>query len=365
MNPENPLTAIEKHSCPACGAQAEWQPSKQQLACGFCGTESPYELNRDTGQAEEIDLVSALRELPEEHRGWREQKRTVRCQSCDAVSVFDPERVGKNCEFCGSPSLVDYDEIKAPIRPQSLLPFRVDETKVRESLKSWLKGRWFAPGGLAGDALVDTLRGLYIPYWTFDAQVGCRWQAEAGTYYTVQERVRDANGRVTVRPVQKVRWRSASGHLDHFFDDELVAGTQGLDSKLLRQAEPFPTNDLVAYDTAYVSGFLVEHYRVVLIDAARKSREKMHSKLEQLCGARVPGDTYRNLRIAPEYSGETFKHILVPVWLLRYDHHGKSYQILVNGYTNKIAGHYPKSAWKIAGAVAAALLVVGVLALLR
>ena len=67
----------------------------------------------------------ALRELPDEARGWLTERRTVQCQSCKAVSVFDPERVGQNCEFCGSPALVDYKEIKAPIRPQSLLPFKI------------------------------------------------------------------------------------------------------------------------------------------------------------------------------------------------------------------------------------------------
>ena len=36
------IAAIEKHACPACGAQAEWNPGKRMLVCPFCGTESPY-----------------------------------------------------------------------------------------------------------------------------------------------------------------------------------------------------------------------------------------------------------------------------------------------------------------------------------
>ena len=84
---------------------------------------------RRPGAIEELDLAKALRELPDEDRGWQTEKRTVQCQSCKAVSVFDPERVGQNCDFCGSPALVDYQEIKAPIRPQSLLPFKVTESR--------------------------------------------------------------------------------------------------------------------------------------------------------------------------------------------------------------------------------------------
>src|ERR671919_471011 len=129
------LSALEKHTCPACGAQAEWNPSKQKLVCPFCGTESPYQFNRDTGQVTEIDLVRTLREMPDEDRGWQTARRSVQCQSCKAVMVFDPARVGQNCEFCGSPSLVSYDEIKAPIRPHGLLPFRIDRGRVRDDIR--------------------------------------------------------------------------------------------------------------------------------------------------------------------------------------------------------------------------------------
>ena len=104
------------------------ESGKEKLVCPFCGTESPYQIDRVTGQIQELDLVKTLRELPEDQRGWQAEKRSVQCQSCRAVMVFDPTRVGQNCEFCGSPALVDYQEIKAPIRPQSLLPFKVAQT---------------------------------------------------------------------------------------------------------------------------------------------------------------------------------------------------------------------------------------------
>ncbi|MEZ5393158.1 MAG: hypothetical protein R2724_09845 [Bryobacterales bacterium] len=62
------IEAIRKDSCPACGAQAVWNPAKQALICPYCGTEAPTELNPDTGQIQEIDLVKTLREMPEELR---------------------------------------------------------------------------------------------------------------------------------------------------------------------------------------------------------------------------------------------------------------------------------------------------------
>jgi hypothetical protein len=359
----SPVTALEKHECPACGAKAEWNPTKQKLICPFCGTESPYRIDRELGKVVELDLVKALRELPEEERGWQTARRSVQCQSCKAVMVFDPARVGQNCEFCGSPALVDYQEIKAPIRPQGVLPFTIDASRVRDDIRRWWRSRWFAPGRLAIAALVDTIRSLYIPYWTFDAQVHCPWTAEAGHYYTVMVPVRTQKGTV-MRPEQRVRWQPASGVVDHFFDDEPVPGTQGLPIDLLRQIEPFPTQEIAPYDTAFLSGHVVEHYQVVLLDAAQRSLEQMNGKLQAMCAQQVPGDTHRNLVINPSYASRTFKHVLVPIWLLSYNYGAKAYQVIVNGYTGQIAGNRPYSVWKIFFAVVAVILAAITIAIL-
>ena len=125
---------------------------------------------------------------------------------------------------------------------------------------------------------------------------------------------------------------------------------------LLRQVEPFPTKDVVPYDTAFLSGHVVEHYKVVLIEAAQSAQDQMNARLQQMCGQQVPGDTYRNLQIHPDYSQRTFKHVLVPVWVLSYTYGARVFQVIVNGYTGTIAGRYPKSVWKILLLIVAAVL---------
>ena len=358
------IAALDKYPCSACGAQAQWSPARQLLVCPFCGTAAPFTVDAATGAIEELDLAKALRELPDEDRGWQTEKRAVQCQSCKAVSVFDPDRVGQNCDFCGSPKLVDYQEIKAPIRPRSLLPFTVTESTVREQIRKWYASKWLAPNTLKTRALVDRVHGVYIPYWTFDAHVVCPWTADAGHYYYETETYYQ-NGRLRTRQVRKTRWVPASGEVRHFFDDEPVPGTQGVSHALLQQVEPFPTQELKPYDKAFVSGFVVEHYQIVLFDAAKRSQDSMTEQTREMCAAQVPGDTYRNLVIHPVFSGQTFKHILVPVWLLTYNFGAKPFQVVINGVTGRIAGEYPKSFWKILflviAAIAAALLILWVL----
>lgn len=271
--------------------------------------------------------------------------------------TYDATRVGQNCEFCGSPALIAYDEIKSPIRPEGVLPFCIDRNRVRDDLRGWWRSKWLAPGRLAKASLVDTVSSLYIPYWTFDANAHCPWEADAGYYYYVDVEGRDSKGNHVVRKERRIRWEPASGVVDHTFDDDLVPGTKGVDTDLLRQIQPFPTGEIVPYDRAFLSGHVVEHYQIALTEAASDSEAQMRSALEQLCGQQVPGDTFRNLVIHPDFSARTFKHVLVPIWLLVYVFGSRSFQVVVNGYTGRIAGRYPYSPWKIAFLIALALLI--------
>ena len=346
--------AKKKFACPACGAEAVWTPGKQALVCGYCGTTSPAQVELTPGGEEVIkehDLAAALRSIPDDRRGWQAKKISVRCQSCQAISVFDPERVGQRCDFCGSSALVPYEEIKEAFRPESLLPMKLAETQVREAIRRWYGTRWFAPNKLKRLALTDTVRGLYIPYWTFDAQVHADWTADSGYYYWETEHYTDANGKRQSRRVRRTRWVPSSGSLNHFFDDELVPASRGVPQNLVRRIEPFPTKELTPYNAGFLSGWVVERYQIDLVAAAQAAREQMDSELRRLCGAQVPGDTHRNLRVYPNYSGQTFKHILVPIWLLIYNYRRTAYQVLINGYTGAIAGRYPKSWVKISLAV--------------
>lgn len=356
--------ARQKFACPACGAEAQWNPQKKALVCPFCGTTSPAQVElSSTGEEiiQEHDLAAALRAVPDNQRGWQAKKISVRCQSCQAISVFDPERIGQRCDFCGSTALVPYEEVKEAFRPESLLPMKLSETQVRDSIRQWYGSRWFAPNKLKKAALTDVVKGLYIPYWTFDAQVHADWTAESGYYYYETETYQDSDGQTKTRQVQKIRWEPSAGHVEHFFDDELVPASRGVQPDMLRRVEPFPTKELTPYQAGFLSGWVVERYQIDLLAAARAARERMDAETRALCSREVPGDTQRNLDVDADYSGQTFKHILVPIWLLTYNYGPRNFQVVINGYTGVIAGKYPKSWVKILFAVLVVLIVVGII----
>jgi Zn finger protein HypA/HybF involved in hydrogenase expression len=334
-------TAQEKFHCPACGAEAHWNPARQALLCPFCGTESPATLQARATHTTivEHDLAAALRNIPDQARGWQAEKTTVRCQSCQAISVFDADKIGRRCDFCGSAQLVPYTQVKDAFRPESLLPLNIAESRARDLIRAWYGRQWLAPNALRAKALTDTVKGIYLPYWTFDARAHAAWRADAGTYYYTVDRG---------KRVQHVRWTPASGELTHVFDDDLVPASLGVHPARLRGVEPFPTGELIPYDPGYLAGWTVERYQIDLVAAAARSREQMEAELRRLCGAEVPGDTHRNLVMQATFTDQRFKHILVPIWLMTYTYGARSYQVVVNGVTGSMAGERPWSWIKIA-----------------
>ncbi len=350
--PEPPVAvAREKFTCPACGGEAQWHPGKQTLVCPFCGTESPatLEVQGEATVIREHDLAAALRGIPDAARGWQAERTSVKCQSCQAISVFDPGKVSQRCEFCGSTALVPYEQVKDAFRPESLLPLKITESQARDLIRAWYRKQWLAPNAFAGKALTDTVKGIYLPYWTFDAKAYARWTADSGTYYYTH-----GGGN---RRERKINWTPAAGELTHTFDDDLVCASRGVDQDRLRKVEPFPTAGLQPYEPRYLSGWTVERYQIDLVAAATRSRQQMEGILRDLCARQVPGDTHRNLVVNATFTGQTFKHILAPVWLLTYVYGPHSYQVVVNGVTGAIAGSRPWSWIKITLLVILAIII--------
>ncbi|MEK7953401.1 Trm112 family protein [Luteolibacter soli] len=342
------VRSLERHVCPECGGKAEWDPGKKELVCPFCGTRFPREGPPPMpGTIVEHDLDEAISRLGDKAVNVDTATRRVQCNNCHAVLVRSADTVAQHCDFCGSPELLDYNDIHSPISPESLLPAAISKETAYHALKAFLAARWFAPNDLKRRNLIDRINRVYLPYWTFDSSAECPWTAESGTYYWVTVQSRDSEGRTVTRQERRTKWRPASGHVSTWFDDIVISGSRGLDTELLQKLEPFPTKDLVPYETRYVSGWQVEHYQIPLMDAARLGFGTMEGMLREMCGHEVPGDTYRNLQIYPEFSDKTFKHILVPIWLLAYQYRGKTWQGAVNAVTGTAHARFPLSAWKI------------------
>jgi hypothetical protein len=241
------------------------------------------------------------------------------------------------------------------VRPEGLLPFRVDRDAAAGKFRQWLTGLWFRPDDLSQKSALSELKGVYVPFWTFDAATHSAWTAEAGYDYQVSVQVEE-NGQWVTRYETRTRWEPAEGVHEHAFDDVPVPASKGLPPDLAGSIEPFPTHDLVSYEASYLSGFLAEEYALGAQDALFRAKERMSREIYAACGREVPGDRSRNLNVRTAWSAVTYKNALLPVWIAAYQYAGKPYRLLVNGVTGQVGGKAPWSWVKIALAIAAAVL---------
>ena len=207
------------------------------------------------------------------------------------------------------------------------------------------------------------MNGVYVPYWTFDAATQSQYRGAKGIYYYETRTVTvNVNGRNEQRQeqVQKTRWYPASGTVARDFDDVLTIASTSLPTNLGDGLEPWDLSKLATYAPDYIAGFQAEGYTVALADGNTVAKGKMANVIYQDVRRDIGGDEQRVDNVATDYVAETFKHILLPVWMAAYKYNAKSYRFLVNGQTGEVQGERPYSIWKITFAVLAAAIVVGI-----
>lgn len=357
--------------CSNCGANLAWDAAAGALRCASCGaTEAPPPDGshpRD-GMVVEHDLFAALRRTkPRWHLG--QAAKQVKCNECGAIVEFPDGIVATKCSFCDSPHVLAQEARADLIAPESLVPFAIDRGAAVTSFKTWLGGLWFRPSDLRSKADISELRGVYVPFWTFDCEVTSHWTADAGYHYYVNESYTTTeNGRrvTRTRRVQRTRWEPASGTRHDSYDDWLVCASQGVPGDLVDRMDDFDTGGLVAYAPQYLQGFLAESYALDLRAAWERGRAGIGESQVGRCASDVPGDTHRDLRASHQFADATFKHVLLPIWIAAFRYRGKVYRFLVNGQTGRVAGKAPWSVFKIAALVVVLVAVaVGVFLLLR
>ena len=359
-----------KFPCPSCGSEMDFDATQGTLTCAYCGHTSDVPTTQKAIQ--EYDLEAALQQMINEPHevGYGDNKRSIKCESCGAVNTVDANIVSTECAFCGSNQVVPQEQVAQVVKPESLLPFQVDQAKATTLFRDWLGRGFFRPTPvrkIARDARAK-LQGVYLPFWTFDAQTSSWWRADAGYYYYVTEQywtTDDKGNRVQKsHQVQKVRWQPASGFLPLVFDDVLVPATDSVERGMIERIYPFDTKALVLYEPGYLSGWGAEAYTLNLRQGWNTGQQIIEQRVREACGQRVPGDTYRNLQVDTAFSNLRYKHVLFPVWIASYRYKDKVYHFLVNGQTGEVQGQAPISWIRVALVVLAVAIVLTVIFLL-
>lgn len=350
--------------CLSCGARLEFAPGKSALKCPYCGQENKLPVSAE--EVRELDFHEFFARAAEQ--GESIEKQTVTCASCHAVSTVEPDISMIRCPFCGS-QLTAQARASRLIKPGALLPFKITRAKAAEEFRSWLSGLWFAPGELKNQAATSGgIKGMYIPYWTYDARTTTWYDGERGEDYSETEyyEEEDKNGIRTTRNRQviRTRWYNSRGCVSNTFDDVLVQAGKSLPQEIISSLEPWDLKNLVPYKDEYMSGFQSEAYQVDMGDGFEQAKALMEGGIRRSVERDIGGNRQRISAIRSQYDDITFKHILLPVWISAYRYRDKSFRFVVNARSGQVQGERPWSAIKIALAVIAVLFILLIIAIL-
>lgn len=346
----NPQTAaaVASFPCGGCGGPMQFDAASQALKCHYCGGEQSIE-----------HLMQQPREHPFEDSeddeqdasltDWGTQQQAIRCESCGGESLIPAGQTAAACAFCGSPKVLAQGA-PGSIRPESVIPFQNTRAEAVELFKKWKRKRWFLPNAFKKANVNAQLNGIYIPYWTYDANTYSVYSAEVGVYhYRTVTRTRVVNGKTeTYTDTERYTvWHWTNGDYERGFDDILIPASGQYDKTLLDKLGDFDLSKLNGYRPEYLSGFIAERYSVSRSQGWAEAQSRADAALDHEIRRIIGGDEIRNLSIRTHYADITYKHLLLPVWNASYTYKGKPYRYMVNGQTGTVSGRVPRSGAKI------------------
>jgi len=350
---------VKKFECPQCGADTKYNVSAEGVACEHCGYVKAVEAKSEGTSAEQFEFT--LETMSEAEQGWGVTRQELHCNSCGAELILVEGEISTNCPFCTS-SKVNIQTAKSDIlRPRFLIPFKIKSEDTGIKVKEWLKKGWFHPKELANSSDVKNFSGIYMPFWTFDADVSSKWEAEVG--HEESEKYYDSDAKEW-KTKTEIHWQWKSGHVTLNLDDILISGSSSTSHVILEKLYPFELKDLVSYNPDFLAGWKAQAYDVTLIKAWEDGKTTIRKKAKSACYRDTGSSHVRNFTMTADLAGEKWRYILLPVYISAYMFRNKVYQVMVNGQTGNVAGQRPVIWWQVWALIALMLLPGGFLGLI-
>ena len=336
------MAAMNEYKCPCCGGAIAFDSSLQKMKCPYCDTEFEMEtlLSYDEALKQDKDDEIHWTERPGEEwqPGETAGMRVYVCNSCGGEIVCDEQTAATKCPYCDNP-VVMVGQFRGDLKPDYVIPFKLDKNAAKEGLRRHFKGKTLLPKVFSSENHIDEIKGVYVPFWLFDADVSAsiRYRATRTRHWS------DKNYNYTETSHFMVNRGGSVG-----FDRIPVDGSTKIENALTESLEPYNFADAVNFQTAYLAGYLADKYDVPAEQSVARANERVKASTEQEFAKTVQG--YES--VTPEnsnlqvYNGKA-KYALYPVWLLNTSWNGKKYTFAMNGQTGKFVGDLPVDKGKL------------------
>ncbi len=330
------MASLQEYKCPCCGGAITFDTDVQKMKCPYCDTEFEMETlvayDNELKSDKKTDMSWEKAAGSEWYEGETEGLRIYICNSCGGEIIGDENTAATSCPYCDNP-VVMMGQFKGDLKPDYVIPFKLDKEAAKEALKKHYKGKRLMPKVFKNQNHIDEIKGIYVPFWLFDA---------------------DADANVRYKATRVRSWRSGDyqyTETKHFsvvrsgtlgFEHVPVDGSEKMPDELMESIEPFDFSEAVDFQTAYLAGFLADKYDVNSEQSITRANERIKTSTERAFAATVNGYT----TIVPEHSNIQLKngvakYALYPVWLLNTTWKGKKYTFAMNGQTGKFVGDLP------------------------
>lgn len=355
---------MKKYNCKHCGAELYWDANAGTLKCEYCeyefmpadfedeATAETANVSEVTETAEGATAETNVREEKYEREADEFDKATddsesadlvvYECEHCGAEVITARSTVATTCAFCGRAISLS-NKLVGNFKPESVIPFAVDEKQAVEIYKSYCKKALLSPGTFKSENELKKVKGVYVPFWLHNFTVNA--DAVVGAENVTSHKRGDD------KVVEHHMFR-VSMDVKGEFKSIPTDGLKHLDDKLMSSIEPFDYSKLTEFNPAYMAGFYAEEYDIGGEDTIAQAKERADDAMRAECIEKA--GLYESKMMEsynPSYSNEVSKYAMLPVWLFNVTYGGKDYQFAVNGETGKIAGKLPISVPKLAGAV--------------
>ena len=350
------MAVLQDYKCPCCDGGIEFHSGAQKMKCPYCDTEFDVDDVVAYQQAVAEDVGDDMTWQTDPGQQWSEEEtqglRTYVCRTCAGEIVTDATTGATHCPYCGNP-VVMKGQFEGDLKPDLVIPFKLDKKAAMEALKKHYKGKRLMPKAFKDENRIQQIKGVYVPFWLFEAD------ADAHIRYKAT-RVRcwsDSNYDYTeTRHYSVIR----GGKLG--FNWVPVDGSSKMADDLMESIEPFDISDAVDFQTAYLSGYLADRYDVTAEQSVDRANTRVRNTTEAAFNSTVSGYTTcvpvsTNIHLQ---NGKA-KYALYPVWLLSTTWKDKNYTFAMNGQTGRLVGDLPmdkgayfKWLFGLTGAIAAA-----------
>ncbi len=320
---------VETYKCKGCGAPIEFDGSEGELVCQYCGTHmSVSEMSRSGEKyASHVDDETA-------ESGEKIDVNGYKCQNCGAQLITDDNTTATVCSFCKSPAIVK-SRLTGQTMPAKIIPFSITKDKAREIFKGWCHKGVFTPSAFKKSSFVESMSGIYVPFWLYDYNAECHIEALA----TRVRHHREGDYQVT--------------HTDHFrvvregealFRLIPADASEKMPDDVMDLLEPYNYTGLKDFQMPYLSGFLSEKYSYDSRQMAPRVESRVRSYIFNAARDTITG--YSSINITGSNTRLRRReavYTLLPVWMITYRYKGENKILAINGQTGKQVGTLPRS----------------------